>query len=179
MSAPLDSHLTDAELLRRRAESLAAPAEQQSVAEVHSVLLFRVGREWFGVPVSDVREIFHDFQVAALPCVPSHVLGVVNVRGEIISVVDPARMMGLLTGSVDVGPQTTAVVLAAEEVVTALVVDEIGDIAGVDPRDLELSAGIVDRYQAEYLSASVFHEGAMVGLLNTAKVLEPVVSNRR
>ncbi|HET6352398.1 MAG TPA: chemotaxis protein CheW [Coriobacteriia bacterium] len=170
---------TDAEILRRRAESLAAPVDEHALADLTSVLLFRVGRDWFGVSVADIREIFQDYAVTPLPCVPSHVRGVVNVRGEIISVLDPAVMMGLSIGRVEITPDTPAIVLASGEIVAAIAVNEIGDIAEVDPRAFETAAAIVDRVQAEFLSASVHYDSQMIGLLNTARVLQPVIANRR
>lgn len=173
------STTTAAAILRQRAEALAAPAEQEQATGHSPALLFRVGEQWFAVDVSHVREIFQDLSVTRLPCVPGHVVGVVNVRGEIISVTDPARLLGLSSGAVQVDQSTPAIVLNSDGVVTALVVDEIGDIAQIDPTDYEAASGIVDRVQAAYLTACVFYEGAMIGVLAADRVLEPVVANHR
>ena len=62
----------------------------------------------------------------------------------------------------------------AGEIATALVVDEIGDITEVPNNSVEPPVSIIDRSQADFISGSVFVDGAMIGLLNVARVLEPV-----
>lgn len=164
------------EVLRRRAEQLAVATDETEVEAGLSLLLFRITDEWYAVEAKDVREIFQDYVVTPVPCVPEYVLGVVNVRGEILSVTDPALMMGL--GSVGGGEPGTlpAVVIASEDVATAIVVDEVGDITEVVVGDLEPPIGGIDRAQAEFVAGSVFVNERMVGLLNVARMLQPIGS---
>jgi len=68
--------------------------------------------------------------------------------------------------------------VANEEVVTALVVDEIGDICEVASGAIEPPISIIDRSQAEFVSGSVYIDGSMVGLINIERILEPVVVGR-
>lgn len=176
--APHDSGLSASaqEVLRQRAEALAARAVEPDVSEELSLLLFRIADEWYAVEASDVREIFQDYQVTPVPCVPEFIMGVVNIRGEILSVTDPARMMHL--GTVGGGDQTglPAVVIANDTVATALVVDEIGDIVEVANSAMEPPVSIIDRAQAEFIAGSVFVSERMVGLLNVERVLQPIGS---
>ena len=128
--------------------------------------------------VSDVREIFQEYELTQIPCVPDYILGVVNVRGEILSVTDSARIMGI--GSVEKvdGVAPPAIVVANEEIVTALVVDEIGDISEVPDGAIEPPISIIDRSQAEFVAGSVYIDGSMVGLISIERMLEPVVVGR-
>jgi len=66
------------------------------------------------------------------------------------------------------------VVIANAEVVTAMIVDEIGDIVEVAKGAVEPPVSIIDRAQAEFVAGSVFVNDRMVGLLNIARVLEPI-----
>jgi purine-binding chemotaxis protein CheW len=163
-------------VLRRRAEALAVAAEESEAAEGMSLLLFRIADEWYAVEAGDVREIFQDYAVTPVPCVPDFILGVVNIRGEILSVTDPARLMGL--GSIGSGAPTAwpAVVVTNQDVATALVVDEVGDIVEVASDALEPPISGVDRLQAEFIAGSVFVSDRMVGLLNVERVLQPIGS---
>jgi chemotaxis signal transduction protein len=72
-----------------------------------------------------------------------------------------------------------AIVIIKGDVATALVVDEIGDIAEVASEDIEPPVSIIDRAQAEFISGSVHVGEAMVGLINTERMLEPVVTGGR
>ncbi len=166
------------EILRRRAESLARETLDEEVSDHIALLLFRLGDEWYAVRVGDVREIFQEYEITTIPCVPDHVLGVVNVRGEILSVTDPARLMRL--GSVDTSDVVNppAIVVISGDVATALVVDEIGDIADISQESVEPPVSIIDRSQAEFIAASAHVGQSMVGIVNIERMLEPIVSGR-
>lgn len=170
---------TAEEILRRRADSLALETLEEESANQLSLLLFRMGDEWYAVRVSDVREIYQEYQITPIPCVPEHIPGVVNIRGEILSVTDIAKLMRL--GSVDMtGPvQPPAIVITNDECATAMIVDEIGDITDVPEDSVEPPVSIIDRAQADYVSGSVYVNGGLIGLLNTEKVLEPVGESGR
>jgi len=165
---------TAEEILRRRADSLALETLDEEAADQLSLLLFRIGDEWYAVRVAEVREIYQEYEITPIPCVPDHIMGVVNIRGEILSVTDVARLMKL--GSVDAtGPvQPPAIVVRNEECVTAMIVDEIGDITDVPVGSVEPPVSIIDRAQAEFVAGSVYVNDGLIGLLNTEKVLEPV-----
>ncbi len=76
------------------------------------------------------------------------------------------------------GVAPPAIVVANDEVVTALVVDEIGDISEVPNGAVEPPISIIDRSQAEFVSGSVFIDGTMVGLISIERMLAPVVVGR-
>jgi len=164
------------EVLRRRAESLAHEAETEEAEDVIGLLLFRLGEEWYSVKVSDVREIYQEYRITPIPCVPEFVLGVVNIRGEIISVTDIARLMrlGSVADETEVPP---AIVIENDGCVTAMVVDEIGDIADVPADGIEPPLSIMDKAQAEFVAGSVRVGEKLVGLMNVDNVLQPVGGN--
>lgn len=169
---------TAEEVLRRRADSLARESLEEEVTDRLSLLLFRIGEEWYSVKVCDVREIFQDYDITPVPGVPDYVLGVVNVRGEILSVTDPARLMRI--GSIDLAQdEKPAIVIVCEEVATAVVVDEIGDIAEVAHDAIEPPVSIIDRSQAEFIASSAFVNGTMIGVINIERLLQPVVTTGR
>jgi purine-binding chemotaxis protein CheW len=167
------------EILKRRADSLAQEETDEQVSNQLALLLFRIGAEWYAVRVSDVREIFQEYSVTPIPCVPQFILGVINIRGEILSVTDCAAMMGM--GAIDMSGDVVppAIVVADEETVTALVVDEIGDIQDVPIDSVEPPISIIDRAQAQFIAGSVHVGDSMVGLISLDKVLEPVVTGGR
>lgn len=170
---------TPEQVLRRRADSLGRETIEEESSGRLALLLFRLGEEWYAIRVADVREIFQEYQLTYVPGVPDFVLGVVNVRGEILSVTDPAKMMGIGEVALGTEVQAPAIVVSNGEVVTALLVDEIGDIADVPNQALEPPVSIIDRGQAEFIAGSVHLEDSMVGLLHAERVLEPIVSGGR
>ena len=121
---------TASEVLRRRAESLSHESESEEASDTIGILLFRQSEEWYSVRVEDVREIYQEYVITPVPCVPDFILGVVNIRGEILSITDIAKLMQL--GEVDSDDEIPpAIVVQNDDCATAMVVDEIGDIVDI------------------------------------------------
>lgn len=163
-------------ILRERAESLAQADQVEAVAETRRLLLFRLGDEMYAVSVEDVREIMSGFVITRIPCVPAHVLGVINVRGEIVSVIDLAAVLNVQPGTAEAGEHGTGsgIIVRSDEVTAMLVVDEIGDIIEVPAASVEPPLSSLDRAHAETVSGTVYWEGRLIAVVNLARILQPV-----
>ncbi len=168
------------EILKRRAASLAQSPDEEVSAESTGLLKFRLGQEWYAVPIAMVREIHNEYVVTRIPRVPDYILGVINVRGEILSVTDLGSLIRVPSRSVlDIdGELPSAIIVADEECVSALVVDEIGDIVDVAQEAIEPPLSTLDKSQAEYMSGSVFIDDLLIGVVNIEKILEPIGESR-
>lgn len=165
-----------ADELKRRAESLAQSQEEESSDETLGLLLFRLGEEWYAFPIDGVREIYNDYGVTRVPRVPEFILGVVNVRGEIVSVTDLGALIRVPSRTVYEGGYRlpSAIIISRGDCVTAVVVDEIGDIVDIARDALEPSLSTLDKSQAEFVAGSVYLGSRLVGIVNLDKVLEPI-----
>src|SRR5262249_24782303 len=78
------------ERLRQRAQHYAAPAKEQKDApeDAHSMLLFELGEEQYGIDVMHVHGIRTVGSIARVPGTPAFYRGVINVRGRIITALD-------------------------------------------------------------------------------------------
>lgn len=65
------------------------------------LVCFRIGKETFGVDIFAVREIVKAQEITAVPGTNDYVLGIINLRGKIISVMDLAARLGLGTATVE------------------------------------------------------------------------------
>lgn len=163
-------------ILRERAASLAQTESDEHAVQTRGLLLFRLGDEMYAVGIESVREIVNGFSVTRIPCVPTHVLGVINVRGEIVSVIDLAAVLnpesaGRRSYAEDEG---SGIIVWSDDVTAMLVVDEIGDIIDVPLGAVEPPLSTLDRAHAEMVSGTVYHEGQLVAIVNLARVLQPI-----
>jgi len=84
------------QILRARARALARPPERAAVAEASlEVLEFQLAQERYALETSYVREVHPLKNLTPLPCTPPFVLGIVNVRGRILAVLDLKKFFGL------------------------------------------------------------------------------------
>lgn len=83
-------------ILEARARMLAQQAEEPESAEQRiEVIEFVLAYERYGVEASFVREVFPMTDLTPLPCTPPFVLGIINVRGQIVSVIDIKKFFDL------------------------------------------------------------------------------------
>jgi len=83
-----------ARILHQRAQALAMPLSAEPEPELE-VIEFLLGEEHYGIASSAVREVLALTDLARVPCTPPFVLGIINVRGEIVSVIDLKKFFAL------------------------------------------------------------------------------------
>lgn len=93
-------------------------------------VLFRLGTDWYGVAVANVREVVRVPTVTALPFAPAHVQGIVAVRGECVPVIDLLIALQRASSSAASTP-IRLVVVAADGLDAAFLVDEVTDVVRI------------------------------------------------
>jgi len=121
-------------ILEERARQLARPVENGVVEDTTSLLVVQVGPERYAVDVSAVREIKPLAGITPLPGLPSFWSGLVNLRGNLVPVLDLATYLALPASS-DSADEPKLVFVAAEGIDVALVVDAVREIRRT-PADL-------------------------------------------
>jgi purine-binding chemotaxis protein CheW len=92
------------------------PAKQQ-------LLCFHIGEQVFGIDILRVQEIRRMSPITALPDVPAHVLGVINVRGSVIPVIDLRLRFNAATAEFD--RLTAIIIVAVGDQSVGIVVDQV------------------------------------------------------
>jgi purine-binding chemotaxis protein CheW len=84
------------EILKARALELARPLQGgQAAGPTLQVVEFRLAQERFAVEQAYVREVFPLKELTPLPCTPAFVAGIINVRGQILTVIDIKKFFDL------------------------------------------------------------------------------------
>lgn len=109
-------------------------AEKESDAALTQFVTFFLGKECFAFPMSAVLEIIRAPQVVPVPLTSPGLVGLANLRGEILPVVDLRRTLGLQTRPFD--DTTRAVVVSCGRPV-ALMVDRVSSVLDADPATVE------------------------------------------
>jgi len=83
-------------ILKKRACILAQePGKIESKEHFMDMVIFRLSPETYGIESAFVHEVYPLKDITALPCTPSFVLGIINVRGKILSVIDLKKFFNL------------------------------------------------------------------------------------
>jgi purine-binding chemotaxis protein CheW len=136
------------------------------------LVIFKLGREEFGVGISEVREIIRIPEVVAVPKAPHFIEGVINLRGTIIPVIDLRKRFAMATVARD--ERARVVVVEMNGVLTGLIVDSVREVLKVPKADIELAPELlsetVDRRFIRGI-AKISEGERLVIVLDVAEVL--------
>ncbi len=102
-------------------------------------LTFALGKEEFGLEILKVREIFGCMEITSIPRTPPYVMGVINLRGQVIAVVDLRAKFDMQTA--ERTEQTCIIVVeisrAGRKVCTGIIVDHVSEVLDVPGDKIE------------------------------------------
>ena len=150
------------------AQHAAQDQEVESGARLHLVT-FRLLGEEFGLPILDVREIIRMTDITPVPQAPDFVEGVINLRGQILPVVDLRKRFGIENKDND--EETRIIVVELRNSAVGLIVDEVSEVLRI-PADTvapppALVAGSIG---AEYIKGIGHYDEKMIILIDMRKV---------
>ncbi len=137
--------------------------------QILQLVTFHVGDEEFGVEILAVREINRMMEITRVPHAPSFVEGVINLRGQVIPVVDLRRRFGMPPREHD--RNTRIVVVELSDKVVGFVVDSVSEVLRVPASLVEPPPPIVGGVEREYLEGVVKLEDRLLILLNLQRLL--------
>lgn len=98
-------------------------------------ITFKLADEEYALPVRQVREIVGPLPITAVPGTMHHVLGVVNLRGKVVPVVDLRARLGLPT--IEIGARSCVVVCHGAAGLVGMLVDSVVEVLSIRPADTE------------------------------------------
>lgn len=127
------------------------------MAEELHLVIFRIGAELFGVPISSVQEIIRVPAITHIPQSPNFIEGVINLRGRIITVMDLHKRLGH-SGHRDCAHEggtgnrkCRILVIELDGVVVGVMVDEVVEILKLSLKLIEPASALIARSNEQYI----------------------------
>jgi purine-binding chemotaxis protein CheW len=137
------------------------------------VLTFSLGTENFGVDILRVKEIRGWSPVTKIPKVPPHVLGVLNLRGSIVPIVDLRVRFSL--PEAEFTPLTVIIVLSVKssqgQREFGLVVDAVADVVDIAPENLKETPSLGRTATVEFIQGLAIVQERMLILLDVDQLI--------
>lgn len=130
-----DAHM---EMLLRRARELAQASGEEATQDGDDVLLFRVRDERYAVPLGLLLSVQRPGGLTAVPCAPAHIAGIVNVRGEVATVLNLSAILGL-DGEQEASSDRQIILAQLPQGRIGLLVDEVLGMSRITPDALSPS----------------------------------------
>ncbi len=136
---------------------------------VQEYLIFRLGQEEYGIEILNVQEIRGCDKVTRVPNAPQFLIGVTNLRGVIVPIVD-LRVRFNLPVSID-GQDSVVIVLNLNARIIGIVVDGVADVLSLNSEQIKPTPDISAALSSRYLLGLGVIEQRMMILVNIEKLL--------
>ena len=147
---------------------------QSAQTEIHSdtveLASFYIGEALCGMDILKVQEINKLIEMTRVPQAPEYVLGILNLRGEIITIVDLGKKLGLK--STEMSHKTRNIIVNSNGEHIGLMVEQISDVIQADWKKVEAPPANIGGVQGRYFIGVFKTEDRLIGILDVEKVLE-------
>jgi purine-binding chemotaxis protein CheW len=148
------------------AQSLDMESNQKTV----ELATFYMGDALCGMDILKVQEINKLLEMTHVPQAPAYVKGIVNLRGQIVTVIDLGKKLGL--SKTDLGLETRNIIVSSKNEYVGLLVDRIGDVERTDWDKIEPPPANIGGVQGRYFEGVFKKENSLIGILNVEEVLK-------
>ncbi|HBL35268.1 MAG TPA: chemotaxis protein CheW [Firmicutes bacterium] len=140
--------------------------------ETTQIIIFKLGEEEFGVNILQVREIEKlDQGITRVPRAPHFVEGIINLRGEIIPIVDLRARFGLTLP--ELGLNSRVIIVEVGEAQVGMLVDAVVEVLRVPVSAIESAPTITKGVDSYFLAGVVNIDERLIVLLNLERTLSP------
>jgi len=133
------------------------------------MLAFNVGQQEFSIAMGSVREIRGWMPATPIPLAPHYVLGVVNLRGVVLPIIDLAQRLGF--PPTQPTSRHAIVVVESGRQATGLLVDSVSDIFTADGSQIQPTPDIADQTAKQYVSGLIPLDGRLISVVDVDSLL--------
>jgi len=150
-------------------------AEQKDTASEMQLVVFDLATEFYGVDIGDVREIIRMQAITRVPGAPPYVEGIINLRGQVIPVVDLRKRLELTVSEQTADSRIVWVTINEQDV--GVIVDAVTEVLRIPVASIEPPSSMVSNVDSDYLRGIAKLESRLIILLDLGKVLATIDEN--
>ncbi|MFQ6042089.1 MAG: chemotaxis protein CheW [Candidatus Poribacteria bacterium] len=136
-------------ILKERAKALAQERKMQKAEAYIEVIEFLIAHEKYAIESEYICEAYPLKEITPLPCTPTFVLGLINVRGEVLSVIDIKRFFEL--PETELTDHSRVIIVQSDEMQLGILADSILGVRSIPLDEIQPSLPTLTGIGAEYL----------------------------
>lgn len=137
--------------------------------DIVELATFYIDNALCGMDILKIQEINKLMQMTTVPKAPDYVLGILNLRGQIVTIIDLGKKLGLGKTKMDNDPRNIIVNSPGGHI--GLLVSKISDVVSVDTERIESAPANMSGIQGEYFTGVYKTSNNLIGILDVDKVL--------
>jgi len=130
---------------------------------------FKLDNEKYGIKVMQVQEVLRMTEIAPVPGAPDYVLGIINLRGNVVTVIDTRLRFGLPEREPD--DDTRIVIVEAEGNVVGILVDSVAEVADLQASEIETAPNVGNDESSKYIQGVSSRGDELLILVDVNKLL--------
>lgn len=130
---------------------------------------FRLDGETYGINVMQVQEVLRYSEIAPVPGAPSYVLGIINLRGNVVTVIDTRHRFGLSDG--EVTDNTRIVIIETDNHVIGILVDSVAEVVYLNQSEIETAPNVGNEESAKFIQGVCHKNDELLILIDLNKLL--------
>lgn len=116
---------------------------------VIQLVTFRLADETYGINVMHVQEVLRITEIAPVPGAPSYVLGIINLRGNVVTVIDTRSRFGLPSTETD--DSSRIVIIESEKQVVGILVDSVAEVVELKVAEIDSAPNVGNDESSRYI----------------------------
>lgn len=146
-----------------------AKAKSASSDIVLQWVTFKLQEETYGINVMQVQEVLRYTEIAAVPGSPDYVVGIINLRGNVVTVIDTRTRFGL--ESAEVTDNSRIVIIEAEKQVIGILVDSVAEVVYLKQSDIDSAPNVGTDESARFIQGVSNRDDELLILVDLNKLL--------
>ena len=146
-----------------------ASSKVDSNDEVLQWVTFKLDSETYGINVMQVQEVLRYSEIAPVPGAPIYVLGIINLLGNVVTVIDTRSRFGL--ESAEVTDNTRVVIIEAEKQVIGILVDSVAEVVYLRASEIDEAPNVGNDESAKFIQGVSNREGELLILVDLDNLL--------
>jgi len=131
---------------------------------------FRLDNETYGINVMQVQEVLRYTEIAPVPGAPAYVLGIINLRGNVVTVIDTRKRFGLPPGGVN--NQTRIMIVEVQGQVLGLMVDSVAEVIYLKQSEVEMTPNVSNDETSKFIQGVCNKNDELLILVDLEKMIE-------
>ncbi|MBW1676385.1 MAG: chemotaxis protein CheW [Deltaproteobacteria bacterium] len=149
---------------------MAQTTDTKAENRIVELATFFVGEALCGMDILKVQEINKLMERTWVPQAPEYVLGVLNLRGKIVTIIDLGKKLGL--SATQLSDAIRNIIVDSQDEYIGLLVDRIGDVVLADWDKVEPPPSNISGVQGKFFEGVYKTENSLVGILDVEEVLK-------
>jgi len=137
--------------------------------EVIQWVTFKLDGEAYGINVMQVQEVLRVTEITPVPGAPSYILGIINLRGNVVTVLDTRMRFGLPPHETD--DASRVVIIESNGNVLGILVDSVAEVVYLRASQIESAPKVGNDESAKYIQGVYSSEGSLLILVDVNKLL--------